>query len=830
MFKYLNGYLILFMAVAPVASTSNTSSSTTKPAFTAQDYFEQKAALEKTQAETRAKFEQQRQQAIQTAYSSAVQRSQPHPSGLVYAFDKPSDIKAAQGYKSFAEQRYNIKPPTPVASQPKTQPTNIFGATQGLSPDKPATIPTTAQQRANAFVTNIQTRQALPVATVTIPQNQNVVIGGQPVAPQQKPVSPGKPSDIVKGGEGFVADMFSSIVVKPTKGAIETFQFTQREAQRNIGADLNKAPDWVKSFLNYNKQTEQQDVFNQKYQVLTENQQALITTTGLMALPFTPKYFSEPAGKLLYGGLVASEATSDRPFFEKVGRVGTALLLPKAIEGVGKIPEALKGSKIDYQGVFTEKNSVFVGKGTIKGTPVDSVIVATPEETTLFVRSPKGLTKQVFEGEPLPVEAKTTVKTTLLTDVSQGGNVYATAIETYGTELKSITANVKLNAGISDIYSRNIIVTPEVTKVTEITPFKSEIKEFGIQQPGVSFGEKNILNDVIDLQKTPEGYRLLQVKAPTSTEISFYERFGRGTLSISEPSRASQVMGDLGENLGKLARSRKGTALIEPNILEPSKPIVNIEPSKLSSVPELRLGEFSAVETESGVSFTPFFSTQSKNEIAFSPIQIQAQSFKQIPSSLSIQGLQPSSAFDIGNISQQATSPVSVSLPKQISISKSENIFDVSPVSDTFRVSKVVPPELPTLPETNIPFDFGFNLSPEKRKKKGKAYIAYLKRKGQFKAVSKPTSLKAALDIGTKSTISTLGATFEVKPVGGEPFDISTGGEFQKYGGYFRSFKLKKGQRQPLPELTFIQKRGTRLGSLGEVMEIQKARQVKMFG
>lgn len=104
-----------------------------------------------------------------------------------------------------------------------------------------------------------------------------------------------------------------------------------------------------------------------------------------------------------------------------------------------------------------------------------------------------------------------------------------------------------------------------------------------------------------------------------------------------------------------------------------------------------------------------------------------------------------------------------------------------------------------------------------------KAYITLLKRKGKYSAISKPTTLKAALDIGARVGAETLAASFKIKRVNAMPIEIQTSGEFNRLKNIYRSYKIRKGIKIPLA-MEFIQKRGTRLGRRGEVLEIQRAR------
>lgn len=60
------------------------------------------------------------------------------------------------------------------------QPVNIFGATQGLSPEEPATIPSTPQERASNAAGQINIRRSFPTETRFIPSNQNIKVEMKP--------------------------------------------------------------------------------------------------------------------------------------------------------------------------------------------------------------------------------------------------------------------------------------------------------------------------------------------------------------------------------------------------------------------------------------------------------------------------------------------------------------------------------------------------------------------------------------------------------------------------------------------------------------------------
>ncbi|MBI2138290.1 hypothetical protein HYU13_01765 [Candidatus Woesearchaeota archaeon] len=109
-----------------------------------------------------------------------------------------------------------------------------------------------------------------------------------------------------------------------------------------------------------------------------------------------------------------------------------------------------------------------------------------------------------------------------------------------------------------------------------------------------------------------------------------------------------------------------------------------------------------------------------------------------------------------------------------------------------------------------------------------RAFAVFLKRQGKFRQASEPLTKEAALDIGAEMTARSLAATFKVRPVGGAPRAIKTSGEFAKFKPLFREYRIKQGRKLKLPDLTYIQKRVTRLGRRSEVREIQTLRRARV--
>jgi hypothetical protein len=81
-----------------------------------------------------------------------------------------------------------------------------------------------------------------------------------------------------------------------------------------------------------------------------------------------------------------------------------------------------------------------------------------------------------------------------------------------------------------------------------------------------------------------------------------------------------------------------------------------------------------------------------------------------------------------------------------------------------------------------------------------------------------------ALGYGALVARKTLAATFKVQAVEGSPQNRpELASKFNQLKNIFRTYQIRKGQRVPLTD-TYIQKRGTRLGSREEVRAIQTAK------
>jgi hypothetical protein len=113
---------------------------------------------------------------------------------------------------------------------------------------------------------------------------------------------------------------------------------------------------------------------------------------------------------------------------------------------------------------------------------------------------------------------------------------------------------------------------------------------------------------------------------------------------------------------------------------------------------------------------------------------------------------------------------------------------------------------------------------PGQEQKRKKAFHVQIKRRGKFLNVGPELPFGRALEFGSKKARESIAATFRLKEAGTtELEDI----QFVPSTRIFRTYQVHKGQRIDLP-LTFIQRRGTRLGTAGEVAEITAAKKSKM--
>lgn len=107
-------------------------------------------------------------------------------------------------------------------------------------------------------------------------------------------------------------------------------------------------------------------------------------------------------------------------------------------------------------------------------------------------------------------------------------------------------------------------------------------------------------------------------------------------------------------------------------------------------------------------------------------------------------------------------------------------------------------------------------------------FDVFSKIKGKQVKIGSAYTKEAGLDFGAEFLKSKLAATFSLRPSKSVAKISKTTGAFTKYSSEFRTYKIKKGKKIPLED-TFIQKRGTRLGTRSEVNLLQGSRRGGFF-
>jgi hypothetical protein len=153
-----------------------------------------------------------------------------------------------------------------------------------------------------------------------------------------------------------------------------------------------------------------------------------------------------------------------------------------------------------------------------------------------------------------------------------------------------------------------------------------------------------------------------------------------------------------------------------------------------------------------------------------------------------------------------------------------QDIFGLGSIGTTTKVP--IPKLTPTKPK---PFNWGFpsgSTQPKVAAPKQKdsfwewGFVAKVRRKGEFKPVSKVVSEKEAFLIGSDIVKNTLGATFKVEKA---PKKIKVKKKDSDWEWIDEDFYTKEEKGRTL----FIEKRERRLGTKGERKEIQRAKKTK---
>ena len=500
--------------------------------FTADDYFRQKEERERIQQETRAKRQEQQIKSIQEAYSSGTPE-----------------------YRRFAESRYNpdiLQGPSTsqLSDTERIRQANYEAGFISIDPRIQ-----TPRQRAETISENIVLKRALPSTlgrtsesggkiTITKTPQEKVTPIGYTAAPKQE----SKLDVLRKSGE---------------KDIIKASRLRQ-EGKIGYGYELlgqtkQYAADTAEGFKETIKDPKSWAVVGVTYALTRNPQLAGKVKTGLEV--YAPIYAASELKQIGEG------KTLGKTSGELGGYVGE-------FKTIGKGVSFFQGSKINLQAYPSEKKITFVGEGTVQGRKGKAVLVSTQEGSKLFFREGKKLS--VFKNDNvLDVNIKTTPTKQKITSQVSLGITQATTSEALKTKVSYVDKKTSLDLDLFDIYKRKVTVTPEITKVTEITPRRKQILKFDVVEQDIAFGKPEAREDFLGLTQTKRGVEVTQVKVPEATEIGFFKRTGKGELNIFEEAPYK-----------KLLKSKKGSLLTE-EILETRKPTTYIKQRLSVNIPKI---------------------------------------------------------------------------------------------------------------------------------------------------------------------------------------------------------------------------------------------------
>jgi len=289
---------------------------------------------------------------------------------------------------------------------------------------------------------------------------------------------------------------------------------------------------------------------------------------------------------------------------------------------------------------------------------------------------------------------------------------------------------------MTDIFKRRYTVTPEVFKVTKITPKGKEITQFDMTEPTIEYGKPEKTKDLIDIKKIREGIEVTQTRQPEISEVGFSKRVGVGELTIKEKSGFRR-------DFEPLLRSKKA-GLLQETVLETRKPIVKIEPTAKPKGIQIS---------------TPKFKLTESFRTTLLPVNIQRQ--RQTTSTTNIKAsIKATPTTRLEPMAQPAikTQPITSVKPITQPIIKVSPISKTSPLSATSQITSPSPsprygdpppPPPPFDPPPPLPFAFGGLYLPERQTRKRKY-------KGKFKRQINPTIKGIVFNTGELQSITGL--------------------------------------------------------------------------
>ena len=550
--------------------------------FTANDYFKQREATRKAQEETRIKRAEQQISSIQQSYSSGTPE-----------------------YRAFAESRYN--PEILKGAQPQQQrelseieKIRLANIESGFISVDPRIQ--TSEQRAKTTTENIILKRAMPSTLGRVSEGQGKIVLTkqeieEPIGYKAAPKTENKASLLRKSGE---EDIIKASRLRQ-EGKIGYGYEALGQTKKYIADVGEGAYETVKDPKTW--------VITGATFIATRNPQTAFATTKLLeaALPIYAYSELKQIGE--------KKKTFGRSSGEFLGYVGEYKTL-------GKASSFLKGSDIKFKAYPSEKKITFVGEGTIQGRKGKAVLVSTDEGSKLFFR--EGNKLSIFETKQgLDLDIKPRPTSQKIISQRQLGVTEATTSEMIKSKVGYLDKTTSLDLELFDIYKRKISVTPEITRITEITLKGREIKQFEILEQDISFGEPEARQDFFGKRKIEGGIEETLIKAPEVIETGLYKRTGKGKLVLFEEAPYKKIL-----------RSKKA-GLIQESILEIKRPTtttIYIEPKASRSIPKISIPTLTETTKVLPLNFPlssqkNIFETKQGFDIDIKPISKQPMSF-----------------------------------------------------------------------------------------------------------------------------------------------------------------------------------------------------------
>ena len=351
-------------------------------------------------------------------------------------------------------------------------------------------------------------------------------------------------------------------------------------------------------------------------------------------------------------------------------------------------------------------------------------------------------------------------------------------------------------------------------------------KTYGVK-PTTKLGPVKLekINTALELLRRPEMYETPKAKE-LLTELD---------INIKKLGTAGGIGKFLKEN--PVTREEIQADIEEMSKTEMKKPTLNYKPIVISSsaIPRTSVTTLNSLyksipTASSSVSLSKYVSPSASASISGSIYKSISPSVSPSTSSPSLYKiLSPYPSISISPSTSISPSP---SISPSISISPSPSVstspyISISP-SPSISQYPSSPPNTPPL----VPPPIGYGGTEQKLLKKLLAgYNVFGKRRGKFLKLNiEPLEKGQAKFLGREWAVETLGATFKIRPAGVMAAETSRQ-SIEEVGRGFRSYAIRGGKPVYLTD-TYIQKRGFRLGSRGEVMEIQSAKALSesMFG